>query len=76
MQKEAEDAEAQGREDANTLVAAVSELMIKKAGETPAAPVANTAPAPATDEQTKLAELMKDENVVTAVKTLKAKGLL
>lgn len=72
LQKEAEDAEVQGREDAQNLVAVVTGMMEKEAGnETPAAPAA-----PATDEQTKLAELMKDERVVEAVRTLKEKNLL
>lgn len=83
MEKEAEEAEAQGREDAQNLVAAVSELMTKQAGGEASAPEANAAPAapaapvaPATDEQTKLAKLMKDEKVVDAVRTLKEKNLL
>jgi len=72
MQKEAEDAEAQGRTDAQNLVAAVTELMEKKAGAANAAPAAPVA----SDEQTKLAALMKDEKVVDAIRTLKEKNLL
>jgi len=70
MEKEAEDAEAQGREDAQNFVAAITELMEKKAGnETPETESK-------TDEQTKIAELMKDEKVTEAVRALKEKGLL
>jgi len=78
MQKTAEAAEVQGREDAQNLVAAVTELIEKKAGsETKPAETAPKAEAtPATDDQTKLAALLKDEKVVDAVRTLKEKNLL
>jgi len=73
LEKVAAEADEQGRADARALVAQISESMSKEASYT-GAPEADEEPA--TDDQKKLAALMKDEKVVAAVRTLKEKDLL
>jgi len=87
--KEAQDAEEQGRQDARDLVAFLEEYEqtktasaetektaeAKPAEETPAAEAKETkTEKPA--EETKVATLLKDKDVVSAVKLLKEKGVI
>ena len=66
LQKEAEVADTQGREDAQNLAELVSNIQ-KEASSTEVKPVS---------EQEKVAAALKDETVVAAVKVLKEKGIL
>lgn len=75
LAKEAEDAEAQGREDAQNLVAIVSDL-VKQANETEKKPATTPEVKTASTEEEKIATLLKDVTVVSAIKTLKEKNLL
>jgi len=63
LEKQAEDAEAQGRADAHALVEFIASMD-------------KTASAQEVTEEEKIAELMQDPGVVNAIKVLKAKNLL
>jgi len=66
LEKDAEEADAQGRQDAHDFIDLLASM--EKTGE--------EKPAAGTEDQEKIAELLKDETVVNAIKVLKAKDLL
>jgi len=75
--KEAEDAEAQGRADAHAFVEFLGEYeQSKEAADATAEPAATEPAATAPEGQEKVASLLKDEEVVAAVKVLKEKGVI
>ena len=82
LEKQAEDADAQGRADAQALVGLVSEIQktAGEEGETPAAtPAAAPAEAPAEVPpagEEKLAGLLQNPQIVAAVKTLRENGVI
>lgn len=65
LEKQAADADAQGREDAHALVGLVQEIQKTAAPE-----------APVEDGQEKIAALLKDPQVVESVKVLREKGVI